>query len=343
MFIIRPVKEEDIDQVVALAAQAKAGLTTLPHDRKILMQRIEESVASFHKNVDKAQGELYFFVLEDLSNKKVLGTCAIVARIGGFDPFYTYEIKTTVKASKLLNVKKEIQYLQLLKQHSGPSEIGTLFLSPEARKSGNGRLLSLSRFLFMAQYPQRFQQEVIAELRGVLDEKGRSPFWNAVCKHFFEIDFKKADLMGMEDKTFIAELIPQHPIYIPLLPKEAQEVVGKVHKNTQPAEFFLLQEGFHFMNEVDIFEAGPVVGARLQEVRSISESREVVVGGIAESLEYGHDCLIANVQSFEGFRVVLGCLRIDEEKVVTVERSVAQKLNVVQGDKIRFVELRARS
>jgi len=337
MFIIRPVKIEDIDQIVALASQAKAGLTTLPYDQKILSQRIELSIASFSKNVEKPEGELYFFVLEEIASHRILGTCAIVSKVGGFEPFYTYEIKTAVKESKLLNVKKEIQYLQLLKDHSGPSEIGTLFLHPDARQSGNGRFLSLSRFLFMAQYPQRFEDKVIAELRGVLDDHDCSPFWNAVCKHFFMMDFKKADLMVMEDKSFIADLIPEHPIYIPLLPKEAQEVIGEVHKNTRPALALLLQEGFHFQDEVDIFEAGPVVGAKVSEVKTIRESREAVVESIKEDLDKGKFSFIANVDLFENFCVMEGAVVTNPDGTVIISGEVASGLGVAEGSKVRVV------
>jgi len=337
MFIIRPVKIEDLDQIISLASEAKTGLTTLPCDRKILTHRVERSIESFQKDVKKPEGEIYFFVIEDVEKQKVLGTCSVISKVGGFEPFYSYEIKTAVHESTLLKVKKEIQYLQLLRNHSGPSEIGTLFLHPDARLKGNGRLLSLSRFLFMAQYRQRFEKEVIAELRGVFDEQGESPFWNAVCKHFFVIDYKKADLMGMEDKSFIEELIPRHPIYIPLLPQEAQDVIGEVHKNTRPALLLLIQEGFEMINQVDIFEAGPVVSANLDDVRAVKESRAAVVASVTNEAEESYDYLIANVEAMENFRVAMGALDINAEGTVNIGKDVAQGLGIMEGNKIRFV------
>lgn len=337
MFIIRPVKREDIDSIVELASQAKAGLTTLPHDKNLLIKRIEQSIAGFSKKIEKPEGELYFFVLEEIASHKILGTSAIVSKVGGFEPFYTYEMKSVVKESKVLNVRNEIQYLQLVKKYNGPSEVGTLFLHPDARQSGNGRLLSLSRFLFMAQYWQRFESEVIAELRGVVDDNDCSPFWEAVCRHFFEVDFKKADLMVMEDKSFIEDLIPQYPIYIPLLPEAVQDVIGEVHKNTRPALALLIQEGFYFYDEVDIFEAGPVVGAKLNEIRTIKESREVVVESIEEDLEEKEFSFIANVDLLENFCVMTGPVIFNEDGSVKIRGDAASGLGVAVGSKVRIV------
>src|SRR5436190_12290712 len=120
----------------------------------VLSRRVKESVRSFSSVPDKPGGETYFFVLEDLDKKKVVGTAAIFSKVGGYQPFYTYKVCNVHKESRTLNVKKDNQYLQLVMIHNGPTELGTLFLLPEYRGSNNGRLLSLSRFMFMAQYPK---------------------------------------------------------------------------------------------------------------------------------------------------------------------------------------------
>ena len=41
----------------------------------------------------------------------------------------------------------------------------------------NGRLLSKHRFLFMAEHPELFDSTVFAEMRGVSDGNGHSPFY----------------------------------------------------------------------------------------------------------------------------------------------------------------------
>ena len=338
MHIVRPVRRDDLKQLFALSSLARAGLTTFPHNQRILKRRIEDSVHDFQRGAARPDGETYFFVMEEIDTGKLVGTCAIIAKIGGYHPSYTYQIKTAHNRSRVLGVKKDIQYLELKKEYNGPTEIGTLFLHPQARTKGLGRMLSLSRFLFLAQHPKMFENFVIAELRGILDKNDHSPFWNAVCKHFFEVEFRKADLMSMEDKTFIAELIPQHPIYIPILPQAAQQAIGQVHKNTEPARRLLEQENFRFIDEIDIFEAGPVVGCRLKNIRTVRDSRMAVVRDIVPAVMRKREYLIARVGQIHEFRVTRGMV-IHTQAGITLTRDTARVLNVQKGDRVRIAPL----
>lgn len=338
MYVVRPVTKNDLEQLYKLSSLTKAGMTTFPHNKKILKRRIDKSVYDFTQTVTKPNGEIYFFVMEDTATGTIVGTCAVMSKIGGFEPSYTYEIKTAVKKSKMLGVNKKIQYLVLKKENNGPSEIGTLFLNPKVRQKGLGRLLSLSRFLFMAQYPHCFEPFVIAEMRGILDDENHSPFWNAVCKHFFEIEFKKADLMVMEDKSFIADLIPEHPIYIPILPKSAQNAIGRVHKDTEPALKLLTQENFKFINEIDIFEAGPVVGTKVKNIRTVKKSKEMKVSKIVNTIHRQSVYLIANTTILKRFRVAMGPIIIGHAGV-TLEKEMAWALRIKEGDKVRFAAI----
>ena len=144
----------------------------------------------------------------------------------------------------------------------------------------------------MAEHPKRFEPLIVAEMRGVVDDQCRSPFWEALGRHFFEMDYCKADLLSAMDKKFIADLMPTSPIYVPLLPKSAQDVIGKVHEHTQPALKLLEDEGFRFSGMVDIFEAGPLIQCRLADLRIVKESRnsrvdEIVSEGI-DSVQFHH-------------------------------------------------------
>src|SRR5271155_643465 len=282
MVVIRPITLEDLAAIESLTEFTGFGLTTLPKDENLLRRRIRDSQRGFANmsDQDAPGGETYLFVMQDLETGKVVGTCGIVSKVGGFEPFYAYRVETSIVESRLLNIRKEIRTLHLVEQHDGPCEIGSLFLSPDHRKDNNGRLLSLSRFLFMAEHIEYFDPIVIAEMRGVVDDHGHSPFWDAVGHHFFDIDFPKADYLSMVNKKFIADLMPKHPIYIPLLPKEAQHVIGQVHPETAPALKMLEDESFKRSGMVDIFEAGPVVRCPLKEIRSIRHSTRGVVEAV---------------------------------------------------------------
>jgi arginine N-succinyltransferase len=345
MYVIRPITLDDLPALVELTRITGFGLTTLPHDEKLLKRRIKESLRGFDKLADDDPpiGETYLFVMEHLPSKVVCGTCGIVSKVGGFEPFYAYRIDTSIHQSEALHVRKEIQTLHLVEMHSGPCEIGSLFLSPAHRGPGNGRLLSLSRFLFMANYPAYFDPMVIAEMRGILDEQGHSPFWEAIGHHFFDIDLPKADYLSMVNKRFIADLMPKHPIYIPLLPEAAQAVIGKVHQHTKPALRILEDEGFECCDMVDIFEAGPVVRCALNDIRAVRESQRAVVEQIVEgplpaAAADAPVYLISNCR--DSFRAAHGPLVIDANNRPSLAVEIARALGVQAGDAIRYVPLK---
>lgn len=340
MLLIRPIVLQDLAQLESLSAQTGYGLTTLPRDAKLLTRRIKASLRGFEKlsDDDRPRGETYLFVMEDMATGRIVGTCGIVAKVGGFDPFYAYRIETTIHESKMLNVRNEVRVLHLDKEHDGPCEVGSLFLSPKYRRSGAGRLLSLSRFLFMAQFPEYFDPEVIAEMRGVVDDQGHSPFWDALGRHFFDIDYPTADYLSMVNKRFIADLMPKHPIYIPLLPPEAQAVIGKVHEQTEPAMQMLEDEGFRSGGRVDIFDGGPVVRCPLADIRSVRTSILAPISEVMDQPMNAEPQLICNAR--QNFRACLGPLELLPDGTVRIAIQQAMALGTHVGDSVRFVSPR---
>jgi arginine N-succinyltransferase len=196
----------------------------------------------------------------------------------------------------------------------------------------------------MAEHPELFDPVVIAEMRGIIDENGRSSFWEAVGRHFFDVDFPTADYLSVVDKRFIAELMPVHPIYLPLLPPQAQQVVGKVHPRTEPAMKMLLDEGFELANMVDIFDAGPTVTCPMTRVRSVRESEEARVVALTdeepgEPDESGKPAYIIACMA-SGFRACVGGLDRPRAEGVRMSRRVADAIEASPGDRVRFVTLR---
>ncbi|SEQ98108.1 arginine N-succinyltransferase [Solimonas aquatica] len=274
MKIIRPIAEADLDGLLHLAQTAGTGFTSLPPVRSVLQRKIERSLASFASSVQAPGLERYMFVLEDGERAELLGCCAIEAACGLDEPFYNYRVGLTVHASRRLQVYRRVPTLYLANDLTGAAVLCSLFLRRDARAAGLGQLLARSRFLFMAAHPQRFGSKVVAELRGISDEHGRSPFWDGLGRHFFSIDYDDAEhAVGRGNKAMIAELMPQHPIYTVLLPEDAQAALGQVHPETAPALRLLEREGFRYQGYVDIFDAGPAVEAPLAEIVSVKHSR----------------------------------------------------------------------
>ncbi len=337
MFIIRPIKSSDLEGLMALLQNSGHGLTSLPKDEKIIANKILHSERSFEHRMDGPNGESYLFVMEEIFTGKLVGVSGLISKIGGFDPYYFYRLKTQKMYSKMLNVEKQIRTLHMEKIHSGPGEICSLFLAPDYRNSKNGRFLSLSRFLFMAEDRKFFEDTIIAEMRGKVNDQGHSPFWDAVGKKFMDIDFPKADYLTMKSKKFIEELLPDYPLIIDLLPKEAQDVVAKVHPNTEPAKYILEQEGFKFNGLVGIFEPGPVLEANLNNIRAFKESRVIEIESITNDNLESETFIISTSQKDNNFKSCLGKIELTENNKGIIEAVTATALKLRVGEKIRFV------
>lgn len=338
LHVVRPIDFRDLDALLELARGAGTGFTSLPPTREGLEKKIARSIASFGSTAKAPSQERYMFVLEDLATGTMRGCCAIEAACGLDEPFYNYRVGLTVQASPSLNVYKRHPTLYLSNDLTGTSMLCSLFLHKDARNGGNGALLSRSRFLFMAAFPQRFAEKVIAEMRGVSDENGRSPFWEGLGRHFFDIEYGDAEhVVGQGNKAVIAELMPRHPIYTVLLPPEAQAVMGKVHPETAPALRFLEQERFRYQGYIDIFDGGPAVEAPLRSIRTVRRSLPLpAVVGDARPGE-PRSLLIAN-ERLADYRCVL-CEAHTDREGVHLTPAAAEALQVRHGDTLRVCPL----
>ncbi len=283
MFIVRPAEATDVPAIFAMSGRAGTGLTTLPVDADRLHDRIQRSLRSFNGEAVRAD-ECYVFVLADAQSGEVAGICAIEVAVGLREAWYNYRVGTLVHASRELEVYNATPTLFLSNDHTGHTELCSLYLDAGHRRGKLGGLLSKARLLFIAEFQQTFGPKVIAELRGKLDADGRSPFWEGLGRHFFAIDFSRADrLTGMGNRQFVAELMPRHPVYTVLLPDAARAVIGHVHDDTRPARSLLEAEGFRYEGYVDIFDAGPTVEAYRDNIRAVRESRILHVAERADA------------------------------------------------------------
>ncbi len=337
MLVVRPIKKTDYEALKVCAEESGHGFTSLPVNKELLTNRIEHSVASFEKqNVTEPSDEGYLMVGVDSETGEVGGTTGIEAAIGWDTPFYTYHISKIVHSSARLGVHNEVKVLTFGNNYTGCSEVCTLFLRPTFRGGLNGRLMSKCRFLMMAEHPERFAKTVFAEMRGVSDKEGNSPFWKWLQEHFFSIDFTMADyLTGIGKKGFIADLMPKLPIYINLLSKDAQAVIGKVHPKTAPALKLLEDEGFVCRDHVDIFDGGPTVECDLRNINSVRNSFRAKVK--VQDHTSSQDYLMINT-SFENFRATAAKGAFDHEtQTVLLAQDVADALEVKSGDFVRML------
>lgn len=344
MRVIRPIRPGDLEALFGMAQAAGIGVTTLPADRDLLKERIDRSTDSFGRKIP-AELASYLFAMEDTQAGRIVGVCAIDARVGLDEVWYNYRLSTTVNSSRELGVHIQNPTLYLTNDMTNCSELCTLFLDQNWRGDGNGPLLSRSRFLFLADFHHLFSDKVFAEMRGVSDSEGRSPFWDSLGRRFFNMDFHQADMLtGRGNKSFIAELMPKHPIYTALLSEQARDVIGMVHDNTRPALRMLEAEGFSFNGLVDIFDAGPLIEAFSHNIRAIRESskRHVLISKQAggEGVPPEQQVMVSN-RSFEDFRVL--AIPVPRVRTDTINLSIqeAELLKVSSGDVIRLVGLKS--
>ena len=338
MNIIRPIRTSDFTALYEIAEESGVGFTSLPVNDNLLAKKITRSEASFTKEVSSPKNESYLFVMQDSKTEAVVGTCGIEACVGIEDAFYHYHLGKVVHASRELNIHNTVEILTVCNDYSGISEICTLFLREPARQPNMGRFLSKVRFLFMAEHQHRFTERVIAEMRGVSDENGRSPFWEWLEKHFFSMDFPTVDyLTGIGNKVFIAELMPKYPIYVNLLSQAAQAAIGKVHDKTKPALALLEKEGFKCRGYVDIFDAGPTIEAEVDTLKTVRESirKPALIATINPQAPLH---IIINTQVAD-FRAVLQPVEINDHHIL-ISRETAKALHVHNSDMIRIAPLR---
>ena len=336
---IRAARGADLPALMDLAQLTGGGFTNLPADEAALAERLALSDASFARIEDAPDDELYILLLEQLGTGRIGGCAMVFSRIGARWPFYSYKIGVLSQTSKALGRTFSLPFLNLVTDHDGASEVGGLFLHPDLRTGGSGsgglgRLLARSRYLFIAQHRARFGDRMLAELRGVIDDDGNSPFWEAIGAKFFGMGFTDADCFnGVHGNQFIADLMPKHPIYTALLPEAARAVIGQPHPKGRPALAMLLAEGFHYDNYVDIFDGGPTVTARTDSVRTIRDAQAMLVERLCPTGAGFARALIASGQLGD-FRAWIG--HVGDAALPAGE---AAAMGVSVGDEVRHVAI----
>jgi arginine N-succinyltransferase len=318
-----------------MAKLTGGGFTNLPPERATLVAKLERSDKSFSRKQDSQTGDLYVFVLEDPKSGKIRGTCQVFGQVGVTQPFYSYHVSTLTQTSPELGKTFRNQRLSLTTDLEGSSEVGGLFLHPEMRATGLGGLLARSRYLFMKLHRARFGDRTLAELRGVMDEAGHAPFWDALAGKFFGMSFPEADEFNAVHGTkFIADLMPRSPIYVALLTEEAKAVIGQPHPSGRAALRMLEHEGFMFDRYVDIFDGGPTVTARTDDIRTLREAREEKIAEIGEG---GTIKVLAASGRLKDFRASCASIRKLPKKGILIDPAAAELLEVEVGDTVLTV------
>ena len=321
-FRIRTARIDDLQHLYEMAKLTGGGFTNLPADRGSLTQKLEE-----HGD------DLFIMVLENVETGTVRGTSQLFTKVGQTWPFYSYRLSTLSQTSKELNRTFSAQMLSLVTDLEGASEVGGLFLHPGERAGGLGLLLARSRYLFIKEHRSRFGEKVFAELRGVIDEAGGSPFWDGLAGRFFGMSFQEADYFNaIHGNQFIADLMPKHPIYTAMLSETARAVIGVPHTSGRAAMRMLENENFSYDGYVDIFDGGPTMVAKTNDVTSIRNAKSAAITAIQE----GEVKSIISTGALENFQATYAMITENSEGV-TIDPEAARNIGLSVGDTIWHV------
>lgn len=332
--VIRASRPDDLEALYQMAKLAGPGFTNIPADRDALAAKLDRSEQAFAKAEDEPGDDCYLLILEDSTRGKAIGTAQIFSMVGQHHPFYSYRVSTMTQQSQELERTFRNEMLTLTTDYEGCSEVGGLFLHPGERAGGLGQLLARSRYLFIRQHRARFAKRVLAELRGMIDDAGGSPFWDGLAGKFFGMSFSEADeFNSTHGHQFIADLMPKHPIYTAMLPEGARFVMGHPHPSGRAAMRMLEAEGFEYEGYIDIFDGGPTMATDIENIRSIREARTAPLAaidgakGVASIVATGH---------LKSFRACLSPVAESENGLI-LPAAGAEALGVSIGDELTHV------
>jgi arginine N-succinyltransferase len=330
-YMLRAVTYEDEQDLLELARHLNT--VNLPNDRQVVHEIIDHSVRSFSRALEDPRQREYTFVIEDLEDKRVVGTSKIIAQLGRREaPYIFLDVITEEKYSATVDKHFVHTVLCIGYSYNGPTEIGGLIVHPEARKVPEkvGLMISYVRFLFMALHRGLFRNEVVAELLPPLEPDGTSRLWEALGRHFMDMTYLEADLLSKRNKEFITSLFPSGDIYASLLPKEAQEVIGKVGRETRGVEKMLRRIGFQYCNRIDPFDGGPHFRAATDEILLVKRTQRTTVKRVEERV-HAPKMLVAAERKEAPFIECVGVPARIEGDGLVIERETAELLRLAVG------------
>lgn len=271
MDVFRLATPDDAKAIARFTSAAEAGLTTVPRTR----ERVDAYINATHRYLGgETEANRLLFVAE--CDGAVMGISGIIPKLGVDRPFYSFKRSRHARQSSQADLRTEYETLQLTTDFDGYTELASIFLAPEARGRGVARLLSLGRLCFVESHRDMFDQRLMADIRGWVDEAGVSPFWEHLTSKFINTDFAIADRLSASDGRFIMELLPSLPILMNLLPDAARICAGRPHDISRGAMNLLMGAGFEETELCDIFDGGPAIQCRADATLIARTVRDIV-------------------------------------------------------------------
>jgi arginine N-succinyltransferase len=342
LYEIRGAVVEDEEQILSIARHLNT--VNLPDQREGVQQILELSQKSFTQAIKDPKRRQYVFVLRDRTKDQIIGTSMIFGQLGRKDAPYIYlDVVDEERYSETLDKHFKHTVLSIGYSYNGPTEIGGLVLHPDYRRVPErlGTFLSYVRFLFLKMHREWFRDEVLAELLPPLEKDGTSHLWDALGRHFTDLTYAEADKLSRKNKEFIRGLFPEGTIYASLLPKQAQDVIGKVGAQTRGVEKLLRRIGFRYAERVDPFDGGPHFTAMTDEITLVQDTQHLRVASLLDASAKTKKRGLVAVEpgAAPWFRAVLAPFEALPGDVCALSESAAKALGVGVGDSVWILPL----
>ncbi len=261
-FLIRPVRAEDAEGLLALVKTSAGGLSSLQPRLDFLKKYIASAEKSFAGDIPTEAPHKYLMGLFEVASGRLIGCAAVKTRIGIDSPFINFDLRGDAPD----------QYLQASSRFKGATEVGSLFLHEDFRADGLGRYLAKARYHLMAAEPWRFGDAVIAELRGICGVEG-SPLYDYLFKDKLEQTFLEADTEYFDrNPDALGQIVPIGRIPTGKMPVNVRASIAQPHPSGRAAMRLLQGEGFIFSGTIDLFDAGPIMSVYRDTIRTNMES-----------------------------------------------------------------------
>lgn len=184
-------------------------------------------------------------------------------------PRHWYRCGWVVHAAPELGLFQRLQTLQLGNDLTGASELADITWQPGLPASAQAAVLApllaaaLALLRDSAPLPGALPL-LIAELPGLRDADGRSPFWQGLARPFHDGDpVRAAQQLGPAWRSHVAALMPRQPVYAAFLSTDAQAAIGAMHPAHAVLAGLLRAAGLRPDGHVAIDDGGPVLAAPL--------------------------------------------------------------------------------
>lgn len=271
----------------------------------------------------------------------LMGALRLRQAVGMTLPRVWYHVGCTVHAASELGLFHRQRTLILGHDHTGASELADIVWACDdvavSEQAATLHLLVQTALLVLARHRGRYAERLIAELPGLRDSTGQSPFWQGLGRHFFSGDPQAAAAThGAAWRTHVSALLPRQLIYTAFLPDAAQAAIAQAHPDALLLREVLEQAGLRYSHHVNVEDAGPLLEAPTDDLPSVRRARQWT---LAESTqEGGAACLVLAGTADGAWRASRMHVRA-QGATLAASAQALQGLGVVAGSSVWAISL----